>query len=234
MLDAHPELTIPPETNFLPELIDMTRGKEATPDEVHRLPARASPLGRLPPRPGRAARAAGRGRHAAHPEGGDPLLLRPLRLQAGQAALGRQVPALRGEHGQDPPPPAGVAVHPPDPRRPRRRPLEAAKEGRRPRGGAQRGQALEQPDRPLAQALAEGRPLHRGPLRGPGHRHRAGAAPGLRFLRARVGRRRSCATTSSPRTGSPRWPPRSRKRTARSAKPPRRCSPSGGPSATSS
>ena len=34
MLDAHPELTIPPETNFLPELIDLTKKGEAGADEV--------------------------------------------------------------------------------------------------------------------------------------------------------------------------------------------------------
>ena len=34
MLDAHPELTIPPETNFLPELIDLTKRGEADADEV--------------------------------------------------------------------------------------------------------------------------------------------------------------------------------------------------------
>jgi len=37
MLDAHPELAIPPETNFLPELIDLTRGGEASPEQVTRL-----------------------------------------------------------------------------------------------------------------------------------------------------------------------------------------------------
>jgi hypothetical protein len=34
MLDAHPELTIPPETNFLPELIDLTKGAAASPEQV--------------------------------------------------------------------------------------------------------------------------------------------------------------------------------------------------------
>jgi len=34
MLDAHPELTIPPETNFLPDVIEMTKRGETSPDEV--------------------------------------------------------------------------------------------------------------------------------------------------------------------------------------------------------
>ena len=34
MLDAHPEMAIPPETNFLPELIDICRREDATPEEV--------------------------------------------------------------------------------------------------------------------------------------------------------------------------------------------------------
>jgi hypothetical protein len=36
MLDAHPELAIPPETNFLPELIELTRGGGADPEAVTR------------------------------------------------------------------------------------------------------------------------------------------------------------------------------------------------------
>jgi Sulfotransferase family len=34
MLDAHPELTVPPETNFLPELFDLTKGGSSSPEEV--------------------------------------------------------------------------------------------------------------------------------------------------------------------------------------------------------
>ena len=49
-----------------------------------------------------------------------PLLLRGLRGARGQAALGRQVPSLHVEGEADPAGAAGGAVHPPDPRRPRR------------------------------------------------------------------------------------------------------------------
>ena len=34
MLDAHPELTMPPETHFVPELIDIAEGSEATPEAL--------------------------------------------------------------------------------------------------------------------------------------------------------------------------------------------------------
>jgi hypothetical protein len=34
MLDAHPELTIPPETHFVPELIEAAEGRDATPEAL--------------------------------------------------------------------------------------------------------------------------------------------------------------------------------------------------------
>ena len=58
--------------------------------------------------------------------GGRPRLLRGLRRAAGQAALGRQDARLHALGPADRPDAAGVAVHPPDPRRPRRRPLADA------------------------------------------------------------------------------------------------------------
>ena len=187
MLDAHPELTIPPETHFLPELIDMTKRKEATRRRGRRLPARAPRAGATSASTGGAARAPVARR--------DPLTARRAlrsfydlyaRSRASRAGA-RSRPATRRTWARSPPPARG-ALHPPDPRRPRRRALEAAKARRR-RAGPRRPRSAGRRIDPRAQALAEGRPLHRGPLRGPGHRHRADAARGLRVLRAPVGRR---------------------------------------------
>ena len=54
---------------------------------------------------------------------------------------------------------------------------------------ARHRQALAEEDHQGARGLAEARPLHRDPLRGPDPRHRAGPAPGLRVHRAALGRR---------------------------------------------
>ena len=62
---------------------------------------------------------------AADAQRRDPLLLRALRREAGQAALGRQDAALHAGDAADRPGPPRGPLHPPDPRRPRRRPLAA-------------------------------------------------------------------------------------------------------------
>src|ERR671936_2274457 len=35
MLDAHPQLTIPPETHFVPDLIEASRAEHASPESLH-------------------------------------------------------------------------------------------------------------------------------------------------------------------------------------------------------
>ena len=66
------------------------------------------------------------------------------------------------------------------------------------------GRALGQADPQVARAGgdAEGRPLRRGPLRGPRPRPRDDAAADLRVHRPALGRRRCSATTSAPPSGS--------------------------------
>ncbi len=92
MLDAHPQLTIPPETHFVPDLIRALR-KGGGPGGRARRDERPSRVGRLRllRRGGTRLAARGRGR----PRGVRTRLLPRLRGPAGEAAMGREDAALR-------------------------------------------------------------------------------------------------------------------------------------------
>ena len=135
---------------------------------------RPQALGRLPPRRRGAARAHRRARPGDR-GGRDPRLLPHLRRARGQDALRRQDAGLRQGDAPDPARAARGALHPHHPRRPRRLALAHADElGAGDLRGV--GAPVAQPDPQGAQDGADDRPLHRGPLRGPGRRHRGRAA----------------------------------------------------------
>ncbi len=115
-------------------------------------------------------------------------LLRRLRRAPGQAALGRQDARLHALDHPDRPRPARDPLHPPDPRRPRRRPEPDGAGDQRAAAARRAGGEVGQADRQVARAGGEARrrPLHRGPLRGPRARSRARAAPDLRAHRDRL------------------------------------------------
>ncbi len=129
MLDAHPQLTIPPETHFLPRLFTHFDRWVEQGIEGAELRERAIGADRQPPALGRHRSRSPRGRA---PDGGSrsaergrrrPVVLRGICRSGGQAPLGRQVPSLHMEGEADPACPARGALHPSDPRRPRRRPV---------------------------------------------------------------------------------------------------------------
>ena len=101
MLDAHPDLTIPPETHFVPDLIKAAREDDATPESALEAMKSAREWGdfgftdeeMLARLRALAEDQAGPGR--AH-------LLRRLHRAAGQAALGREDAHLRAEDEADP------------------------------------------------------------------------------------------------------------------------------------
>ena len=114
MLDAHPELTIPPETHFVPDLIKAVREAGATPEDALAAMKSAREWGdfgfsdeqmltRL-----RALPQAPAGPCGAH-------LLRGLHGAAGQAALGREDAHLRAEDEADPAGAPGGALRTRDP-----------------------------------------------------------------------------------------------------------------------
>ena len=182
MLDAHPEMAIGGETHFVVPMLKAVRPPGAERGRARGDGHHGRALGRLPPLRGRAPRALPERRPAElHRRGAR--LLPPLRRAPGQGALGRQDPRLRAGDGA---PAARVrrgALRPHDPRRPRRRDVGGAA-GVGPEDDRGRGPAVEAADRAGARAAAQAEPLHRGPLRGPDHRHRGGAAPRLRVHRA--------------------------------------------------
>ena len=187
MLDAHPELTIPPETHFVPDLIKAAREDDATPESALEAMKSAREwgdfgfsdeemLGRLRAlpeiKPGPAVRTFydAYTEQQGKPRWGEktPTYVQKMRL------IQRAIPEARFVHvirdGRD------VALSVLD------RTVRDLTAGRR-------RQALAEEDHQGARGLAEARPLHRDPLRGPDPRHRAGAAQGLRVHRAAVGRR---------------------------------------------
>ena len=141
MLDAHPELAIPPETHFVPALIEAAKDGVSAEQAVATITShrtwqdfgfteeelrRALPRRRRARRRGDAVRA----------------FFDAYAAPAGEAPLGRQDPAYVRQMHADRPHPARGALRPPDPRRPRRRPLAAAP--RREAAAARRGRrALE-------------------------------------------------------------------------------------------
>ena len=140
MLDAHPELTIPPETHFVPELIEAAESKDPAPEALLATITGQREWGDFGLDRGGAARAVPRDR-AAQRRRRPARLLRGLRRAGRQAPLGREDPDLRQEHAEDRAGAARGALRPRDPRRPRRRPLD-------PRPGRQGA-----PDRPDRRAL---------------------------------------------------------------------------------
>ena len=167
MLDAHPELTIPPETHFIPEVI-----RRANHENTRRRLIRSI---------------------TKHPRWGDfgldeeefrarakqvrPLtaanaircFYEPLRRGSGQAALGRQDAALHARDAADLPGASRGPVRPPDPRRARRRALAAGAGHRRcPGADGGDGRALAATDhrRPRGRGRDQGQGLRGGPLRG--------------------------------------------------------------------
>ncbi len=223
MLDAHPELAIGPETQFVGDLLDLA-DDGANADRARRGHGRGADLGRLRTRARGRARARGRRGPRRRPA----RVLRPVRGGPRKAALGREDARLRAAHGADRRPARGGALRPSDPRRPRRRALAA-----RPRDG--RGQADGQDRRPVAQADRGGpdcgprasRPVPGAPLRGPGGRSGARPAPRLRAGRARLRPGDAQLPRAAPTSGSPSsatWPRSSRARAAPapSAPPPTR------------
>ena len=189
MLDAHRELTIPPETHFVPDLIKAARDGGDAPTRCSRRSPRTAPgatSGSTPrscAAPRRGSSPATRGgavraffdayaERQGKPRWGDKT---PAYMLADQR-IGRALPEARFVHlirdGRD------VALSPD-------------------RAGAERAAAAA-PSRPRAgssgsrksreqAAEAGGSPLRRGPLRGPRPRPRADAAADLRVRRARLG-----------------------------------------------
>ncbi len=184
MLDAHTDLTIPPETHFVPDMIKAAKADGSTPESVleamkaHREwgdfeISDEEMLGHFNALP----------KLKAGPRG--PLVLRDLRRASGQAALRREDSHLRPEDEADSARPSRGALLPRDPRRARRcafgldrtvRDLTAGDVAKR----WQKKVTKAREDSPAARAL------HGDPLRGPDPRHRAGPSQRLRFLRASV------------------------------------------------
>ena len=187
MLDAHPELAIPPETHFVPDVIGLCEAGGGT--DVRTLVAAmtavrewddfgleadelaealAGPAGAR----GRARRCAASTASAPREPASRGWGRRRPAYGRSMTAIARALPEARFVHvirdGRD--------VAPLDPRpQPRRAPVRAH---RRPLGAPHRG-------RPRAGRRARAH-LPRGPLRGAGHRTRAGPAPDLRARRAAV------------------------------------------------
>ena len=186
MLDAHPELAIPPETHFVP---DADRGR-----------ARRARDARAAARPDRPARrewgdfGLDRGRAPRALPRADPLTrratpcapsTRPTPSGQGKPRWGDKTPELRRRAC------ARIAEAlpearfvPPDPRRPRRR---ASRRRLRPRPTGStsmrtRSRALAAADQRGARARPSARPLPRDPLRGPRPRHRADPARVCEFV----------------------------------------------------
>ena len=198
MLDAHSDLAIPPETHFVPDVIQRAREIRT---EHDRKPTAAGadggdhlqpPLGGLPPRRGRAARERMvKRRGSAECPGRALRAFYDLYAEApGQVALGRQdarLPAARSAASGGTLPEARFVHLVRDGRDvalSRRRWRERAGAEERPiEAWASQWQPL---DRRRPQAGRRRRALPRGPLRGPRHRHRADAAARLRVHRARL------------------------------------------------
>ena len=154
MLDAHPDLAIPPETHFVPDLIDAIDGG-ASPEQAVETMTAVRQWGDLDTEP---ADVVARWQQL-DPFAAGPALRCFYEIYAerqGEAALRGEDPRLRQEHAQDRAGPAGGAVHPRDPRRPRRRPVpleaDARRQGPRPRIAGGRGLAAADP--PGAEARA--------------------------------------------------------------------------------
>ena len=206
MLDAHPDLTVPPETHFVPDLIKAPRESgsrrprallEAITSQRASGATSASPRTSCSSGSGRSTRssagAALRAFYEAYAE------------RAGKPRWGEKTPIYVQEHADDRAGASRGALRPRDPRRPRRRALDP-----RP------GRASEHRDRPDRRALGEAdhqgprdrpnaRPLQGDPLRGPDPRHRADAASGSASSSSCPGTTRCSTTTSAPPTGSRRW-----------------------------
>ena len=218
MLDAHPELTIPPETHFINPFIQSSGRLRFNPRIAahdHR-PRRAPPLERLRPRGGGPARKAGAGQALQHDRRG-ARLLRALRRKARQAPLGRQDAGLHPQDEEAAEDAARGALHPRDPRRPRRRPVaERAHQeaGQGPGAAARDGAAVAQADRQGAGRRGRARALHRGPLRGHDHGHRGHPAPGLRAHRDRLRPGDARLLRARRASACRRWPGRWRRRRA--------------------
>ena len=127
-------------------------------------------------------------------------LLRPLRRHQGKKRWGDKTPGYMLPDEADRRRPAGGAVHPPDPRRPRRRALLPA-QGSRP-GGRQADR------RPLAKAGQagrapgqEGQPLHGASLRGPRHAIPRPSCAGSASSSSSTSGPRCSTTTSAPTSG---------------------------------
>ena len=193
MLDAHPQLAIPPETHFVPTSSTPARSCASRPSGSSTSSSTTPPaLGRLRHRRGRVPASALRAIPRLNAVGRGARVLRDLRRAAGQAALGRQDARLRQAHAAHRPCAARGALRPRDPRRARRRavaqPPHPAPRREEPaaRPGRGDGAALAQADREVARRRAGASATTRDPLRGPRHRHRADAAADLRVHRARL------------------------------------------------
>ena len=187
MLDAHPDLTIPPETHFVPDLIKAAREDDATPESALEAMKSAREwgdfgfsdeemLGRLRAlpeiKPGPAVRTfyAAYTEEQGKPRWGEktPTYVQKMKL------IQRAIPEARFVHvirdGRD------VA-------------LSVLDRTVRDLTAGDDREALAEEDHQGARGLAEARPLHGDPLRGPDPRHRAGPAQRLRVHRAALGRR---------------------------------------------
>ena len=202
MLDAHPELTMPPETHFVPELIDVAEAGEATPEALLATITKQREWGDFglteeqlldafgaiePLNAGDALRAfyALYAERIGKPRWGEktPIYVKSIRK------IHRALPEARFVHvirdGRD------VALSIRD-RAVKEHPIDVIAE----RWVRRIGQARRQSKHVSA--------LHGDPLRAADPRDRADAARGLRVLRAALGRRACSTTTSAPPSGSRR------------------------------
>ena len=104
MLDAHPQLAIPPETHFVPAVHPGLRAAALRPDgrDADDRRATSTGAGTTSASTPDELRAALRGARAVQHRGRAARLLRALRREARQAALGRQDPRLRAQDEEDP------------------------------------------------------------------------------------------------------------------------------------
>ena len=203
MLDSHPQLAIPPETGFVPDVIRACGRRGARAPQVMALLREQRSWGDFDLDEGELER-----RMAAAP-----------RLDAATALR-----ALYGLYAEDQDKPRWGDKTPAYVKRmpmieralPEARFIHVIRDGRdvalsrakrairEPAPPAARGRDLAQADPSRPRAGEAPGPLHRGPLRGPGDRHRGDAAAPGRRDRPGVGPRDACATTSARASAWPR------------------------------